>query len=38
MILTDELEIIDDKIKVNQARYDLGRETAKISAFTSKDF
>ena len=38
MILTDELEITDDKIKVTQARYDLGREAAKISAFSSKEF
>ena len=25
MTLTDELEILDDKIKANQAQYDLGR-------------
>ena len=30
--LTDEIKILDDKIKVNQAQYDLGREAAKISA------
>ena len=37
MTLTDELEILDDKIKANQAQYDLGREAAKISALSSKD-
>ena len=37
MTLTDELEIIDDKIKSNQAQYDLSREPEKISAFSSKD-
>ena len=37
MTLTDELKILDDKIKANQAQYDLGREAAKISALTSKD-
>ena len=38
MKLTDELKILDDKIKVNQAQYDLSREEAKISAFSSKNF
>ena len=37
MTLTDELKILDDKIKANQAQYDLGREAAKISALSSKD-
>ena len=37
MTLTDELKILDDKIEANQARYDLGREAAKISALSSKD-
>ena len=37
MTLTDKLKILDDKIKVNQAQYDLGREVAKISALSSKD-
>ena len=37
MTLTDELKILDDKIKENQAQYDLGREAAKISALPSKD-
>ena len=37
MTVTDELKILHDKIKANQAKYDLGRETAKISALSSKD-
>ena len=37
MTLTDELKIIDDKIKANQAQYDLSREAAKISAMSSID-
>ena len=37
MTLTDELKILDDIIKANQAQYDLGREEAKISALSSKD-
>ena len=37
MTLTNELEILDDKIKANQAQYDLGREGAKISALSSKN-
>ena len=37
MTLTDELEILHDKIKANQAQYDLGREAAKISALSSKN-
>ena len=35
MTLTDELKILDDKIKANQAQYDLGREAAEISALSS---
>ena len=38
MTLTNELKIIDDKIKANQAQYDLDGETAKISALSSKEF
>ena len=30
MALTAELKILDDKIKANQAHYDLDREEAKI--------
>ena len=37
MILTDELKILNDKIKGNQAQYELGREAPKISALSSKD-
>ena len=37
MILTDELKILDNNIKANQAQYDLDREAAKISAFSSKE-
>ena len=32
MTVTDQLKILDDKIKSNQAQYDLSREAAKISA------
>ena len=32
MTVTDELKILDDMIKANQAQYDLGREAAKITA------
>ena len=34
MTLTDEIKILDDKIKANQAQYDLDKEAAKISALT----
>ena len=37
MTLTDELKILDNKIKANQAQYDLGKEVPKISALSSKD-
>ena len=37
MTLTDELKILDDKVKANQAQYDLDREVAKISALSSKE-
>ena len=36
MTLTGELKILDDNIKANQAQYHVGREAAKISAFSSK--
>ena len=35
--MTDELKVLNKKIKANQAPYYLGREAAKISAFSSKD-
>ena len=37
MTLTDELKILDDKIKANQAQYDLDREATKTSALSSKE-
>ena len=37
MALTDELKILDDKIKASQAQYDLYREAAKLSALSSKE-
>ena len=37
MTLTDGPNILDDKIKANQAQYDLDREAAKISALSSKE-
>ena len=35
MTVTVQLQIIDDKMKNNQAQYDLGRLAAKISALSS---
>ena len=35
MTVTDQLKIIDNKIKANQAQYDLDRLLAKISALSS---
>ena len=35
MSLTEQVKILDDKIKANKAQYDLDREAAKISAFSS---
>ena len=35
MTLADDMKILDDKIKANQAQYDLDREAAKISALSS---
>ena len=37
MTLNNELKILEDKIKANQAQYDLDREAGKISALSSKD-
>ena len=37
MTVNDQLKIIDNKIKANQAQYDLDRLTAKISAYSSGD-
>ena len=37
MTVTDQLKIVDNKIKPNQAQYDLDTLTAKISAYSSGD-
>ena len=37
MKLTDEFKILGDKIKANQAQYDLNREAAEISVSSSKN-
>ena len=37
MTVTDQLKIIDNKIKANQAQYDLDRLAARISAHSSGD-
>ena len=37
MTVTDQLKIIDNKIKANQAQHDLDRLAAKISAYSSGD-
>ena len=37
MKVTDQLKTIDNKIKENQAQYDLDRLAAKISAYSSGD-
>ena len=37
MKVTDQLKIIDNKIKAKQAQYDLDRLAAKISAYSSGD-
>ena len=37
MTVTDQLKIINNKIKANQAQYNLDRLAAKISAYSSGD-
>ena len=37
MTVTDQLKIIDNKIKANQAQYDLDRLAAKTSVYSSGD-
>ena len=37
MTVTDQLKIIDNKIKANQAQYGLDRLAAKTSAYFSRD-
>ena len=33
--MTEQVKILDDKIKANKAQYDLDREEAKLSALSS---
>ena len=35
MTLTEQVKILDDKIKANKAQHDLDRELAKLSALSS---
>ena len=35
MTVTDQIKILDNKIKSNQAQYDSGREAPKVSVFLS---
>ena len=37
MTITEQVKILDDKIKSNKAQNDLDREAAKIKALSSKD-
>ena len=37
MTLGDKNKTLDDKIKENQAQYDLDREAAKLSALSSRE-
>ena len=37
MTLTDELKILDNKIKANEVQYDFNREAARISELSSKE-
>ena len=37
MTITDQIKILNKKIKQNEAQYDLDRETAKISALASNN-
>ena len=38
MTLSDQIKILDRKIKQNEAQYDLDRKAAKISALLSNNF
>ena len=38
MTVTDQIKILDRKIKQNEAQYDLDREAARISERSSKNF
>ena len=35
MTLTEQVKILDDKIRANKAQYDLDRQAAKISVLSS---
>ena len=37
MTLTEQVKILDDKTKPNEAQYDLDTQASKISALSSKD-
>ena len=37
MTLTEQVNILDDKINANRAQYDLDRQAAKISALSSSE-
>ena len=37
MTLTEQVKILDDKIKPNKAQYDIDRRLAKISGLSSKN-
>ena len=37
MIVSEKIKIIDNKIEQNKAQYDLNRQTAKISALSSRN-
>ena len=37
MTLTEQVKILDDKVKSNKAQHDLNRETAKISALSTAE-
>ena len=37
MTLTEQINILDEKIKANKGQYDLDREAAKVSALSSKN-
>ena len=37
MTITEQVKVLDDKIKSNKAQYVLDRQAAKISALSSKD-
>ena len=37
MTVTDQIKILDRKVKQNEAQYDLGRKAAKISALSSNN-